>query len=338
MSAWAWPALAAVACAHATPATEAGIATDGAVDRARWVMGTRLRVVVWHARGAEAAETAARHAFEAAERLDALLSHYRPESALSRLNARAGEWMDVPADFGRFLAIAIDVARRTDGLFDPTVGSIVPAADAEGRDARAPGATASDAPAPVGYGLVEIAGARVRLPAGMALDPGAIGKGYAVDAMVEVLRADRVAGAFVDFGGSSYYALGPRSFRVRLRDATGRERGPIVDLRDASLSTSMTRTFPEGRVHVVDPRTRRLVDTPRTAAVVLASATEADAVATALAVGGAGRIDVIDRFPGARAWLHEEGRAPVERGFAPARSRQEGRAPVEPGLAPAKSR
>ncbi len=290
--------LMAAGCASAPPAVARPAPS---VERARWVMGTRLRIVAFHESEAKAA-AAIERAFGEAERLDALLSHYKADSELSAINRDAGTWREASPEMLTFARACLDAAARTDGLFDPTVGPLV----------RAGGAT--DARALVGWRLLEFDGTRVRLArAGMALDPGGIGKGYAVDAMVAALRAAGVSRALVDFGESSFYAYGEPGFRIAVRDASGQPLGPHVELRDASLSTSMTRTFPDRRTHIFDPRTGLAVETARTAAVVMKSATMADVLSTALCVGGAERMDLVERFPGTWAWFHEQGSPPVER-------------------------
>jgi thiamine biosynthesis lipoprotein len=167
----------------------------------------------------------------------------------------------------------------------------------------------------------------LRLP-GMAIDPGGIGKGWAVDAMASRLRASGATSAFIDFGGSSFYGLGAPPGRsgwtVRLRDATGAPRGPALILRDMSLSTSMSLALPEApgqppRPHIVDPRDGRLVTTPRLAAAVCPSGAASDALSTALVVLGLDGFDILERFPEAAAWVHEAGRPPASRGDLPFR-------------------
>lgn len=288
--------LLAAGCAHSARPTE------GPVERTRWVMGTRLRIVVWDKQSAAAERTIAR-AFEVAEALDGLLSNFKPESELSRFNAAAGQWMEVSPEFLRFLRASLDLAQRTDGLFDPTVGSLV---------RGEPGAATR-----VGYRMLSVddlgARARLELP-GMALDPGAIGKGVAVDAIVAVLRESEVRRAFVDFGESSFYALGEPATRIALRNARGEPQGPVVMLHNTGLSTSMTTTFPEGRHHLLDPRSGQRVEKMRIAAVISRSGTVGDVLATALAVGGQDSLTVVERFPDVWVWLDENGQPPLTRG------------------------
>src|SRR4029077_1449951 len=100
---------------------------------------------------------------------------------------------------------------------------------------------------------------------GVELDPGGIGKGYAVDRMVDVLRRDGIALALVSASGSSIYALGAppgeAGWKVRIRDPKNEAKTvKEVTLRNESMSTSGSyeKFFrAEGRIysHIMDPRT-----------------------------------------------------------------------------------
>jgi thiamine biosynthesis lipoprotein len=101
--------------------------------------------------------------------------------------------------------------------------------------------------------------------AGIELDPGGIGKGYAVDCMVAVLRAHGIRTALVSAGGSSIYGMGappktPEGWTIRIRAPEDPQRTAAeVALRDMSLSTSGSyeKFFrAEGRLysHIMDPR------------------------------------------------------------------------------------
>jgi thiamine biosynthesis lipoprotein len=121
----------------------------------------------------------------------------------------------------------------------------------------------------VGYQKVELDAGRQTVQfkvEGMSLDPGGVGKGYAVDRMVAVLKANGVTSALVSGGGSSIYGLGappedPKGWTVDIRDPRDmRRQAAEVHLKDNSLSTSGNYEkffFAEGKLysHIMDPRT-----------------------------------------------------------------------------------
>jgi thiamine biosynthesis lipoprotein len=103
-------------------------------------------------------------------------------------------------------------------------------------------------------------------PLGMELDPGGIGKGYAVDRMVEVPKQRGVRIALVSASGSSIYGIGapptdPAGWRIPIRDSADPHKSAAeVFLKDMSLSTSGSYEkffWAEGRryAHIIDPRT-----------------------------------------------------------------------------------
>jgi thiamine biosynthesis lipoprotein len=264
-----WRALAAVvwlqACA-ARPAPTPRVAVapvDAFVDTVQGmqvVMGTRLRVAV--ERRADAAALLAR-AFAIARSWDAALSTYQPGSALSRLNRDSGASRRLRSpQLGAFLRASQRLCRATAGAFDVSLGA--------------------------GCGCYRLIPPESSKPLELrwvrraALDPGAIGKGLAVDQIVAMLRAAKVRRAFIDFGGSSFYGLGG-PWRVALPTRAGRGSPRVLTLRDQALSSSRSYS-PAGRAHIVDPRDRRRVRARRLGAAKGPSATDAEALSTALVV------------------------------------------------------
>jgi thiamine biosynthesis lipoprotein len=131
---------------------------------------------------------------------------------------------------------------------------------------------------------------------GISVDLGAIAKGYALDQAGEILRECGVGGALLHGGTSSVTAVGPspagEPWRVEVRDPDQSEHTPnVVELTDRALGVSgvhgRTTGGEDGTYgHVMDPRSGRPASCLRMAAVAGPTATDADALATALLVLG----------------------------------------------------
>jgi thiamine biosynthesis lipoprotein len=216
-------------------------------------------------------ESAAAAAFAEAHRLDRLLSNYLAESEWSAMNreARSGPVRVTPELFA-LLSACLEYSRMSEGAFDITVGPLMKVwGFYKGEGGLPQPKKVKDALHRVGYRHVQLdPGPRtVRFARpGMDLDPGGIGKGYAVDRMVEVLKQAGVAVALVSASGSSIYGLGappdePQGWPITIR--TPHDPSAVathVVLKNTSLSTSGSYEkffWAEGRTysHIVDPRT-----------------------------------------------------------------------------------
>src|SRR5688500_6777657 len=106
-------------------------------------MGVATRVVL-HAPDDSTARAADRAAFARVPPLVDVMSDWRPEGELRRLERRAGAWVPVSRELFDVLARAVDVARATDGAFDPTVAPLVALWREARRGGRLPAAAALD--------------------------------------------------------------------------------------------------------------------------------------------------------------------------------------------------
>jgi thiamine biosynthesis lipoprotein len=253
--------------------------------------------------------------FARAAALDAMLTRFDPESPLSRLNAASGGGpVALPAELLELLEFSRDAARATHGAFDVTVGPLVDLWwRAAGRGTPPSAGELAAARARVGSERIELRDGRATLLSrGSSVDLGGIAKGYALDALVALLRARGAGSALLCFGGSSLHALGAPpdgdGWRVLLHDAGGDFAG-VVTLRDRALSVSgsLGQSFEiAGRRygHVIDPRSGRPLERARVAAVVADSGARAEALSKALLVLGEREgIDLIDALPDAEAVL-----------------------------------
>lgn len=214
--------------------------------------------------------TAVDEAFEEVRRLDRMMSNYRPDSELSRLNREAGVREVEPSqELFRLLDRCDGYSRASDGAFDITVGPLMKIWGFYKGSGRLPHrAEIRGVLARIGYQKVVLnrqAGTVRFAQQGMELDPGGIGKGYAVDRIVAILKERKIDAALVSAGSSSIYALGAppdqKGWKISIRHPRDlRQAVEEVELTNQSLSTSgTTEKFfrAEGKTysHIMDPRT-----------------------------------------------------------------------------------
>jgi len=290
-------ALAAASALARQPASPAGWTCREAT---RFSMGSAATI---RACGPDAAALAdaVSAGLDEVDRLDALLSHYRDDTPLSRLNREAARGpIAVEPELADLLAVCLRWSRDSDGAFDATVGPLMKAWGFFRGEGRLPDAAELEAArALVGYRHVAVDRARHTVAfdrPGVELDLGGIGKGYAADRVAGLLRRRGVASALVSLGGSSVYGLGAppgaTGWDVSIADPTAPERGAVsVSLRDQALSIAggYERFFVKDGVtyaHIMDPRTGRPVQDVLSVAVVSESATDGDALDDVLFVEG----------------------------------------------------
>jgi thiamine biosynthesis lipoprotein len=282
-------------------------------------------------------------ALDEVERLEALLSAYREESELCRLNREAQRGpVTVGAEVYRLLRAACDISAAMGGAFNPAAGALVKAWGFFRGPRRVPGESELQAArSGCGPGAVEFddaCGSVVFRRPSVEFNLGAIGKGYAVDRAIRVVRSRfGITRVLMQGGGSSLRAMGappaePRGWPVDLGDPCRRGRTLArVWLRDGAIGTSgADHQFfvHEGRRygHVLDPRTGVPARALLGASALAPSAMEADALSTAFFVMGledtrrfcaahpATAAVLVAREPGypGRARVHVIGRPDVE--------------------------
>ncbi|HEY3672066.1 MAG TPA: FAD:protein FMN transferase [Acidimicrobiia bacterium] len=265
-------------------------------------MGTDVEV---HAVGADARAiaTLGARAIDALERLEARWSRFRPSSELCRLNDAAGAPVIVSLSTFSLIARAIDAWRDTGGRYDPTVLAALEAAGYD-RDfdavARARDDTPGSHPDVPGCGDVELDSlvSAVRLPAGVALDLGGIGKGAAADEVsAELLDAGvaGVTGVLVNLGGDLRArgdAPRPHGWVVDVDDPLATGRTGLLALAEGAIATStkLRRTWTRGDRtlhHLIDPRTGEPAESGLASVTVVAGeAWRAEVLAKAAFVAG----------------------------------------------------
>jgi thiamine biosynthesis lipoprotein len=290
----------------------------------KYAMGTVFEIVAY---GESPAETSSAmdQAFQEIVRLDNVMSDYKADSALSRLNRSAYlQAQPVPSDLYRVIEESLRYSRLSQGKFDVTVGPLVKVWKAAMRGERAPTAEEEDKlRACVGYQKVELLPPdriQFRSPC-LQIDLGSIGKGYALDRAAEVLRVHGISRALLNAGGSSIYAMGSppgqRSWLVHLRDPSNKV-DPQVMLSDNSVSTSEqtpASVLPgtESAGHIIDPDKGLPLKTPFAVSVVAKTATASDALSTTLLLVGPGKGTelVRDERDVAAIWISADGQLKV---------------------------
>lgn len=274
-------------------------------------LGTTVTVAAVDPRALPAARAAVELELDA---IDRACSRFRDDSELARLNAARGRAVEAGALLREAIRVAVDAARATGGLVDPTVGRTLRLAGYDAtfrtvaaRDGRAFRARFAQTP---GWQTIAIDDARgtIRVPDGAELDLGATAKALAADRASRAAAAAGGCGVLVGIGGDVAVAGPPPAggWAVGIADdhrAAADELHTTVAIGGGGLATSSTtvrrwRSGARELHHVIDPRTGRPAVTPwRTVSVAASSCVDANVAATAALVLGAG----------APAWLEERG-------------------------------
>ena len=280
-----------------------------------YVMGTLLDVTLHYDTEVEG-KRLLQYCFQEARRLEELLSTHDEESELNRLNAHAGQGpLKIDRDLWSVLDISVRLGRTTEGALDITIGPLIDLWSLAELKGTLP------SPDSVSEVLRRTGISRVHLlpdwrgeltEAGMRLDLGGIGKGYAVDRLKGLLAREGVESAFINFGRSSLAALGSppgrRAWPVLLEGGEGELVG-LAHLKDQSLSASgnFGHTYEIGRArygHLIDPRNGFPLCHPTLGVAVAQTAAEAEALTKALVILGPDQgLPVVTRFSSAEGLL-----------------------------------
>lgn len=306
----------AAVTACSTPAPPAAPAPGAMIDDRRLAMGSELHLTAW-----TADEPRTRAAFAAVfaefERLEALLSVWRPGSDVLRLNAAAvGVPVPVDADTRAVLQAAERASTWTDGAFDVTFGALTDVWKFDhDQDGRVPSAAEIAVRLPrIDHRAVVVddgRGTATITRAGTRVHLGGIGKGFAVDKAVAILRGAGLANFMVQAGGDLYAAgvAGDTPWRLGIQDprGAGGTSFATVELSDATFSTSgdYERYFERDGVryhHILDPRTGQPARGTRSVTIVAREATWADGLSKGVFILGPERgLALVERLPDVEA-------------------------------------
>lgn len=295
----------------------------------RNMMGTIIEMTVLGMPGAQAA-AGVEAAFAEMQRLEAVLSEWRPDSEISRINQQAGKSaVRVSEDTWKVIQAGLEVSRWSDGAFDLSWAALRGLYTFQQGEEHVPSAAEIDKRLPlIRYqDIIVDPGARTVMlrREGMKIGTGGIAKGYTLDRAADVLQK---AGAtsFMFFGGGQIQVHGPkgdRPWRVGIQHPRRDDYFGFVESTGGSISTSgdYEHAFVrDGKRwhHLLDPRTGLPVEHTMSVTVVANSGLYADALSTAIFVMGAERaLSRIDTAPGgARAAIVDgDGRLHVSPGM-----------------------
>jgi thiamine biosynthesis lipoprotein len=291
-------------------------------------MGVTFRILLY-APDETTANVAAKAAYEEIDRLNRIMSDYDSDSELMRLcsGAEPGKPVKVSKDLVFVLSRAGELARRTDGAFDVTVGPLVRLWRRARRQKKLPSRERlKQARAHVGYEFVRLdrdAQTVTLLKAGMRLDLGGIAKGYAADRALAVVREHGIGRALVD--GSGDISIGdPPPGKPGWRIAVGNRLGTLTSqseqeggaaeqvaeflvLHNAAVATSGD-AFQYVEIdgvrysHLIDPHTGVGLTDHSTVTIIAPDGITADSLASAVSVLGPERgMKLIETTPGCAA-------------------------------------
>ncbi|MBI3779800.1 MAG: FAD:protein FMN transferase [candidate division NC10 bacterium] len=278
-------------------------------------MGTLLDITLHH-ETEEEGKRLLRRCFQEARRLEEVFSTHDDGSDLSRLNRHAGLGpFETSGELWSALEICLRLGRGTEEALDITIGPLMDLwRAAEERSALPSPASVAEALSRRGISKVHLLpdGRGELRQAGMRLDLGGIGKGFAVDRLRELLIQEGIERAFINFGRSSLAAVGSpperKAWPVLLQGDDG-EPLSVVHLRDQALSVSGSfgQSYKIGETrygHLIDPRDGFPVRLPSLGVAVARTATEAEALTKALVVFGPEQgFAVLSRFSTAEGLL-----------------------------------
>ena len=280
------------------------------IDRTEAIMGTRIYVELW-ADDTAVGNAAIDAVMTEMRRIDALMSHYRPDSELSQINAHAAtEAVKVSPELFDLIRLSTHFSEITAGAFDITYASVgylynYPLHERPSEEqikAALPAVNWRNLKLDAEHHTVRFA------HAGMRIDLGGIGKGYAVDRSVALLKARGITNAIVTAGGDSRL-IGDHRGRQWLVSIAHPDQPHNPDkvvtripLSDAAISTSgdYERYFDEDGVryhHIIDPGTGHSASKVRSATIIGPTATRTDGLSkTAFVLGPERALEIYNRL------------------------------------------
>lgn len=294
------------------------------VHRTSWALGSNVAITALH-RDAAVGESAIAAAFEELELIEDVMSIYREDSQLSRLN-RNGLLDDPHPHLVAVLQTAQSISARTEGAFDVTVQPLWELYSRTKQLNRLPTETEiATARQNVDWKRLEVEPSRIRLDGnGTAITLNGIAQGYAADRVTAVLQKHGVSDALIDTGefGTLGTKAGGDPWRVGIQHPREQDAYvSVAQLAGRCLATSgdyaTTFTDDHRHHHLLDPRTGRSPNDLSSVSIVATTAMAADALSTAVFVmGSEAGLKLVEQTPGADALLvQKDGTSTATAGF-----------------------
>lgn len=229
------------------------------------------------------------------KRIDALLNRGNENSEIYQINNK--KTAEVSSETAELIKTAVGISEKTNGAFDITTAPVTDLWGFYGGNFRVPTEselkTALDG---VGYEKIQLNGRNVAMSENTSIDLGGIGKGYASDRVMEVLKNNNVKSAVISLGGN-VRTLGKKpngqAWKIGITDPMDKSQiFGTVSVTDSAVVTSggYQRYFEADGVtyhHIIDPDTGRSAQSGLASVTVIAkSGTIADGLSTALFVMG----------------------------------------------------
>ena len=275
---------------------------------ARPMMGTEVSVFLW-SDDPEAGRVTIEAVFQEAARIDRLMSTYKDESEISKINREAANGpVKTGAELFELILRSIEISKLSGGKFDITYESVGQHFDFRNRE-RPDAETTAAALDKIDYRHIELDEEKRTVSFrvdGVRINLGGIAKGYVVERGVEILRQNGITSGVVTAGGDSRL-LGDRRgrpFNIAIRDP--RKEGEVamlIPLENEAISTSgdYERYFEEDGVryhHIIAPSTGRPASGVHSASVIGPDAVMTDALSTSVFILGVDRgLTMISRLP-----------------------------------------
>ena len=299
------------------------------VRREETIMGTRIYVEAWHddpVMGEQALDAV----MDDMHRIDALMSHYKPDSQISQINVHAAiEPVVVDRELFELIKTSIHFSEVTEGAFDITSASVGYLYDYP-RHVRPTDAQIEAALPGINYKNLVLDEAHHSVKfgrEGMRIDLGGIAKGYACDRGVDILKRFGIAHAIVTAGGDSRL-LGDRigkPWNVGIRNPDNKNKVVLtMPLADVGVSTSgdYERYFDEGGIryhHIIDPTTGRSPHEVRSVTIIGPTATDTEGWSKGVFIKGPVEgLRLIEKYPQMDAVVVDRnGKVWYSKGLAP---------------------